>query len=95
MAAYDPTSGTIRLFWASPKWQRPRCEARCRDGHLCRARAVWDRQRDRPRNGRCRMHGGLSTGPKTAAGRDRIREANRRRWQQWRSEQEVRHGEAL
>lgn len=25
------------------------------------------------RNGRCRLHGGLSTGPKTAEGRQRIR----------------------
>ena len=27
------------------------------------------------RNGRCRLHGGLSTGPKTAEGIQRIREA--------------------
>ena len=30
------------------------------------------------RNGRCRIHGGKSTGPKTAEGRERIRRA------QWR-----------
>jgi len=29
---------------------------------------------------RCRFHGGLSTGPKTEAGRTRIAEAQRRRW---------------
>jgi uncharacterized protein YjiS (DUF1127 family) len=29
---------------------------------------------------RCRFHGGLSTGPKTQAGRARIAEAQRRRW---------------
>ena len=27
------------------------------------------------RNGRCRLHGGLSTGPRTAAGIERIRRA--------------------
>jgi hypothetical protein len=26
-------------------------------------------------NGRCRLHGGLSTGPKTVAGKERIRQA--------------------
>jgi hypothetical protein len=29
---------------------------------------------------RCRFHGGLSTGPKSEAGRARISEAQRRRW---------------
>ena len=33
---------------------------------------------------RCRFHGGLSTGPKTEAGRARIAEAQRRRWQAYR-----------
>ena len=28
------------------------------------------------RNGRCRLHGGLSTGPKTSDGIERIRQAN-------------------
>lgn len=46
----------------------PRCGARCSDGHACRAPAVWLAGEGRPRNGRCRLHGGLSTGPKTAAG---------------------------
>ncbi|MGI3185019.1 HGGxSTG domain-containing protein [Nioella aestuarii] len=30
---------------------------------------------------RCRMHGGLSTGPKTVEGRARIAEAQKLRWQ--------------
>lgn len=29
---------------------------------------------------RCRFHGGLSTGPKTQEGRERIAAAQRRRW---------------
>ncbi|WP_425514031.1 HGGxSTG domain-containing protein [Aureimonas phyllosphaerae] len=40
---------------------------------LCQAMFV-------PGTRRCRMHGGLSTGPKTAEGRTRIAEAQRRRW---------------
>jgi len=52
---------------------RLRCGARCRDGHLCRAPAVWDYAADEPKNGRCRMHGGLSTGPRTREGLARLR----------------------
>jgi hypothetical protein len=33
------------------------------------------------RNGRCRMHGGLSTGPRTAAGKRRIAQAARKMMQ--------------
>jgi hypothetical protein len=47
----------------------PRCGARARAGGCCRQPAM--------RNGRCRMHGGLSTGPRTAEGLDRSRRA---RW---------------
>jgi hypothetical protein len=36
---------------------------------------------------RCRFHGGLSTGPKTEAGRARIAEAQRRRWCLYRERQ--------
>jgi len=53
----------------TPKEERALCGARTRLGGRCRARAVWDRDRDKPVNGRCRMHGGLSTGPKTEWGR--------------------------
>ncbi len=35
--------------------------------------------------GSCPNHGGLSSGPKTAAGRERIAEAQRARWTRWRS----------
>ncbi len=55
----------------TPKYDRPKCGAKTRKGTPCRAPAVWDRERDRPMNGRCRMHGGLSTGPKTPEGRAR------------------------
>ena len=45
----------------------PRCGAKTRRGTACRCPAM--------HNGRCRIHGGLSTGPKTAEGIERIRRA--------------------
>jgi hypothetical protein len=49
------------------------CGARTRqDGHPCKRKAL--------ANGRCRIHGGLSTGPKTIEGRARIAQAQRDRW---------------
>jgi hypothetical protein len=42
----------------------PRCGARARSGEPCRAPAM--------ANGRCRMHGGCSTGPRTAEGMARM-----------------------
>ena len=79
MPGYDVETGEIRLWWSRTKRERPRCGAKCRDGTPCRAPAVWDKGRDRPVNGRCRMHGGLSTGPRTEEGRWRIAESNRTR----------------
>lgn len=48
-----------------PDWQGTRCEARTRRGTLCQ----------RPGNkfnGRCKLHGGRSTGPRTAEGIARL-----------------------
>jgi hypothetical protein len=45
-----------------------RCGARTRAGCGCRAPAM--------ANGRCRMHGGASTGPRTEEGRARLRAAH-------------------
>jgi hypothetical protein len=44
-----------------------RCGAQNRRGTLCQCPAMG--------NGRCRLHGGLSTGPRTTAGIERIRQA--------------------
>ena len=44
-----------------------RCGAKTRRATSCQCPAM--------RNGRCRLHGGLSTGPKTAAGIEAIRRA--------------------
>jgi hypothetical protein len=58
---------------ALPRKERPVCGARNRQGKPCAVRVE-------PGKRRCRFHGGLSTGPKTPAGRTRIAEAQRRRW---------------
>jgi hypothetical protein len=65
-----------------PKSRRDKCGARTRKGTLCKATCV-------PNMGKCRMHGGLSTGPKTAEGRARIAESNRRRAEAKRFERET------
>jgi hypothetical protein len=54
-----------------------RCGARTRQGAPCRRKGLG-------KNGRCRNHGGASTGPKTDAGRARIAAAARKYWQAWR-----------
>ena len=48
----------------------PRCGARTRSGTSCKAPAM--------SNGRCRMHGGTSTGPRTSEGLERMKRANTR-----------------
>lgn len=48
--------------------QAPRCGALNRRGTTCQCPAM--------ANGRCRLHGGLSTGPKTPEGIKRIQKAN-------------------
>lgn len=71
-------SGSVEFgippLWRITKKERPRCGARTRKGTPCQAPALWGKNR-------CRMHGGLSTGAKTAEGRARIAESNRRRAQ--------------
>jgi hypothetical protein len=78
----------------------PSCGARCRTkgGAPCAARVAvrfeptkHGKVRRRLSN-RCRMHGGLSTGPRTREGRERCREAGRRgadeRWRRYRAARE-------
>lgn len=65
----------IRMLRARGRWHAAghalrrgaRCGAACRDGHACRTPAM--------ANGRCRMHGGASTGPRTPHGLARSRAA--------------------
>ena len=56
-----------------------RCGARTRRGTACQGPAM--------RNGRCRMHGGASTGPRTPEGLERCRRA---RWKHGLRSQETR-----
>ncbi len=58
------------------------CEAMTRQGTPCRRRPLKDKRR-------CRLHGGLSTGPRTAEGRARIAEALRARWSRQRPREVV------
>ena len=55
----------------TPKWLRPQCGAKTRAGGRCKATPVWNKETDSPVNGRCRMHGGLSTGARTPEGKKR------------------------
>ena len=48
----------------------PRCGARTRSGQPCQGPAM--------ANGRCRMHGGTSTGPRTEEGLESIRKLRTR-----------------
>ena len=61
----------------------PLCGAKCRDGHVCQAKAIawWSQSAELwyVVNGRCKNHGGLSTGPRTADGKRRCAEASRQR----------------
>jgi hypothetical protein len=52
--------------FSGPKHSRPRCGARRVDGGRCRAQGL------KP-SGRCFRHGGLSTGPRSAEGKERQR----------------------
>ena len=48
-----------------PSWQGQRCEAQTRSGTLCQRPGT-------KRNGRCKLHGGRSSGPMTEAGLARL-----------------------
>lgn len=52
-----------------PEWQGERCGAKTRRGTACQRPAY-------KQNGRCGLHGGLSTGARTPEGLKRISKAN-------------------
>ena len=60
--------------------ERSRCDARTRSGGICKKYPI-------KRKRRCRLHGGLSTGPRTAEGRARIAAAQLKhgRYVNWRA----------
>lgn len=59
--------------------RRVRCGAKTRKGTPCQMKSE-------PGRARCKFHGGMSTGAKTPEGRDRIRQAQLRRWARWRAD---------
>jgi len=83
-AARDSAEARVRASWSwRPEWRprkkdRPRCGAKTRKGTPCQAPGSG-------RGGRCRNHGGLSTGPRTPEGRARAAAAVRARWARWRA----------
>ena len=71
-------SKTVRIAATPRKRPSHPCGAKTRTGAACQRRAS--------ANGRCRNHGGASTGPTTAAGRRRIAEVQQKRWADWRAQ---------
>jgi DNA-binding XRE family transcriptional regulator len=61
----------------NPARYRQPCQAQTRKGQPCQMKSEAGRRR-------CKFHGGLSTGPKTQEGRERIADAQRRRWAMYR-----------
>ena len=75
--AYRDIDGKVHMLGHyAPKRERPRCGARTRAGGTCKAPAL-------PEKERCRMHGGLSTGPKTPEGKARTLAALKAGFQRW------------
>lgn len=68
---YYNANGRFKLkIGKQPKRLQMRCGAKTRTGMPCKMRGV-------PGKRRCRLHGGLSTGPRTPEGRAKIAESNR------------------
>ena len=55
----------LKPWLYGPNWQGQRCEALTRRGTLCQRPGT-------KQNGRCRLHGGRSTGPRTEDGVARL-----------------------
>ena len=72
ITAESKTLFEARKIKGIPRAERPRCGARTRAGDACRAQALLNKA---GQPSRCRMHGGLSTGPRSEKGKA----TNRRR----------------
>lgn len=59
-----------------------RCAARTRSGRPCKAKGYG-------KGGRCKNHGGMSTGARTPEGRAKLAEAVRARWARWRADRDL------
>lgn len=75
--AHDPLCKTLARLLEKERL-KSQCGAKTRAGTSCNEppATAWKQ--------RCRLHGGLSTGPKTEAGKERIAKAQRHRWVQGR-----------
>ena len=81
--AFRDMDGRERTIgWNERKRDRPKCGARTRAGGSCKAPVVRGKAR-------CRMHGGLSTGPRTVEGKARAVAAVKAYWERWRAEREL------
>ncbi len=74
-ASWTLTNGGVRT--KSQNIEKRPCGAKTRKGAPCRRQGL--------ANGRCRNHGGCSTGPRTAEGREAIANCQRQRWEARRS----------
>lgn len=72
-ARRDASNARSELEFIEPASAWLLCGAKTKAGGPCQRPAVSGKRR-------CRLHGGLSTGPKTAEGKAKIREANLKRW---------------
>ena len=74
-----PIEQALKMLARWEKKSRPKCGAKTKHfgGRPCQAKAL-------PKTGRCKWHGGLSTGAKTPEGKERCRQAVLRRWERWR-----------
>ena len=74
LAEISERARLLRVIRAMPP---PKCGACTRSGRPCEAPAYREPRALFARNGRCRLHGGLSTGPRTLAGRARCAASGR------------------
>ncbi|MEJ1360960.1 MAG: HGGxSTG domain-containing protein [Candidatus Sedimenticola sp. (ex Thyasira tokunagai)] len=71
---YETVLTSLRRIWGAQGRRFVLCGAKTRKGTPCQCKALDGKWR-------CKLHGGMSTGPKTEAGKQRVREAQRRRWE--------------
>lgn len=72
LGIHVPVSGEPAAAEPAPMPVPKQCGAKTRSGHPCQCKPL-------PGKRRCKFHGGLSTGPRTQAGREAIARAQRER----------------
>jgi hypothetical protein len=78
-------AGTLRLLVPKERQELDSPWKRC--GAFARSTGKPCQAPGNGRGGRCKLHGGMSTGPKTEQGRRRLQEAMKQRWVRKRGEQ--------